>query len=104
MNKTGATLMVRLWHRLERLWYRRRWLRLVVLGLVLYTAVQAGLLVTPMITQGVLFDVAQHQTGNFERQTGAYLDRLSAAILPALVRPRPPGLFPTPRPARAPAL
>jgi hypothetical protein len=78
--------MVRLWHRLERLWYHRRWVRLVVLGLVLGTAVPAGQLVIVMITQGLLFDFAQHQKGNFERQTGAYLDRLSAAVLPALVR------------------
>ena len=82
----SPTLMVRLWHRLERLWYGLRWVRLVVLGLVLCTAVLAGQQVIPMISRGLLFDFAQHQKGNFEQQTGAYLDRLSAAILPALVR------------------
>src|SRR5690348_7220743 len=95
----------------ERLWYCLRSVRLVVLGFVLCTAVLAG----QLISRGLLFDFvaieppgdrslgieppafdfAQHQKGNFERQSGAYLDRLSASILPALVRRDARELFDT---------
>src|ERR1700730_783011 len=57
-TKRVATLMVRLWHRLERLWYGLRWVRLLVLGLVLCTPVLAGQQVIPMISRGLPFDFA----------------------------------------------
>jgi hypothetical protein len=73
--------MVRLWHRLVRLWYR--------LPLATKIAVLVvGLMVTVAVTtsQVVLWRFAQDQKSNLELLTGAYLDGLSAAVLPALVR------------------
>src|SRR6516164_6936327 len=66
-----------------RLWRIAAW-HLVVKVPVLV----AGLMVTVAVTtsQVVLWRFAQDQKSNLELLTGAYLDGLSAAVLPALVR------------------
>jgi len=73
--------MVRLWHRLVALWYR---LPLAIRAPVLV----AGLMVTVAVTtsQVVLWRFAQDQESNLRLLTSAYLDGLSAAVLPPLVR------------------
>src|SRR6516225_10004088 len=73
--------MLRLWHRLVHVWRR---LPLVVKVPVLV----AGLMVTValMTSQVMLWRSAQDQKTSLGLLTGAYLDGLSAAILPALVR------------------
>ena len=92
--------MVRLWHRLVRLWHRLSWidcLRLVALGLVTGVALVAGLIVNLPLSVEVSHDVldwfAQDQE-RYQRLLGkgperAYLDGLSVAVLPALVRRDP---------------
>jgi len=80
--------MVQLWHCLVRLWYR--------LPLATKVAVLvAGLMVTVAVTtsQVVLWRFAQDQKSHLELLTGAYLDSLSAAVLPALVRRDVRGVF-----------
>src|SRR6516165_2210679 len=80
--------MVQLWHCLVRLWYR--------LSLATKVAVLvAGLMVTVAVTtsQVVLWRFAQDQKSHLELLTGAYLDSLSAAVLPALVRRDVRGVF-----------
>jgi len=73
--------MLRLWHRLTQVWRR---LPLVVKVPVLV----AGLMVTVavMTSEVMLWRFAQDQKTSLGLLTGAYLDGLSAAILPALVR------------------
>jgi hypothetical protein len=93
--------MVRLWHRLVRFWDRLRWvdrLRLVALGLMAGLAMVSGLKVNVAISQSVLSEAAKDQESNLALSTDlgdprsptrAYLDGLSAAVLPALVRRDP---------------
>src|SRR5215472_17823607 len=80
--------MLRLWHRLVQVW---RGLPLVVKVPVLL----AGLMVTVavMTSQVVLWRFAQDQETSLGLLTGAYLDGLSAAVLPALVRKDARDLF-----------
>jgi hypothetical protein len=73
--------MVRLWHRLVRLWHR---LPLATKVAVLVAGVMGTSAVTGL--QVVLWRFAQDQESNLGLLTGAYLDGLSAAVLPALVR------------------
>jgi signal transduction histidine kinase len=71
-----ANLMVRLWH-------IAAWPLVVKVPVLV-----AGLMVTVAVTtsQVVLWRFAQDQKSNLGLLTGAYLDGLSAAVLPALVR------------------
>jgi len=73
--------MLRLWHRLVQVWRR-------LPVMVKVPALVACLMATVAVTtsQVVLWRFAQDQQSNLELLTGAYLDGLSAAVLPALVR------------------
>ena len=66
-----------------RLWHIAAWPLVVKVPVLV-----AGLMVTVAVTtsQVVLWRFAQDQKSNLELLTGAYLDGLSAAVLPALVR------------------
>jgi signal transduction histidine kinase len=66
-----------------RLWHIAAWPLVVKVPVLV-----AGLMVTVAVTtsQVVLWRFAQDQKSNIELLTGAYLDGLSAAVLPALVR------------------
>jgi len=75
-TKLGAAVTARLWH-------------IAAWPLVIKVPVLvAGLMVTVAVTtsQVVLWRFAQDQKSNLELLTDAYLDGLSAAVLPALVR------------------
>jgi hypothetical protein len=73
-----------------RLWHVAAWPLVVKVPVLV-----AGLMVTVAVTtsQVVLWRFAQDQKSNLERLTGAYLDGLSAAVLPALVRRDARALF-----------
>jgi signal transduction histidine kinase len=81
--KQGANLMVRLWH-------IAAWPLVVKVPVLV-----AGLMVTVAVTtsQVVLWRFAQDQKSNLGLLTGAYLDGLSAAVLPALIRGNQRELF-----------
>jgi two-component system, OmpR family, sensor kinase len=66
-----------------RLWHIATWPLVVKVPVLV-----AGLMVTVAVTtsQVVLWRFAQDQKSNLELLTGAYLDGLSAAVLPAVVR------------------
>lgn len=80
--------MVRMWRRLVRLWRRVPWVAKI-------PVLVAGLMVIVAVTtsQVVLWRFAQDQNSNLGLLTGAYLDGLSAAVLPALVRRDARALF-----------
>jgi signal transduction histidine kinase len=73
-----------------RLWRIAAWPLIVKVPVLV-----AGLMVTVAVTtsQVVLWRFAQDQQSNLELLTGAYLDGLSAAVLPALVRRDARALF-----------
>jgi signal transduction histidine kinase len=73
-----------------RLWHIAAWPLVVKVPVLV-----AGLMVTVAVatSQVVLWRFAQDQKSNLELLTGAYLDGLSAAVLPALVRRDPRGVF-----------
>jgi signal transduction histidine kinase len=73
-----------------RLWHIAAWPLVVKVPVLV-----AGLMVTVAVTtsQVVLWRFAQDQKSNLELLTGAYLDGLSAAVLPALVRRDVRGVF-----------
>jgi signal transduction histidine kinase len=73
-----------------RLWHIAAWPLVVKIPVLV-----AGLMVTVAVTtsQVVLWRFAQDQKSNLELLTGAYLDGLSAAVLPALVRRNARELF-----------
>src|SRR5215469_10601345 len=83
-------MMRRLWQRIVRLWHVAAWPLVVKVPVLV-----AGLMVTVAVTtsQVVLWRFAQDQRSNLELLTGAYLDGLSAAVLPALVRRDTRALF-----------
>jgi hypothetical protein len=93
--------MARLWHRLVRLWHRLSWLdclRWVALGLLGGVVLVRVPMVNVTISQDVLSDFAEDQDsklalftnlGDPRSPTRAYLDGLSAAVLPALARRDP---------------
>src|SRR5262252_7202700 len=82
-TKRGATVTTRLWH-------IAAWPLVVKVPVLV-----AGLMVTvaAATSQIVLWRFAQDQMTNLELLTGAYLDGLSAAVLPALVRRDARGVF-----------
>ena len=73
-----------------RLWHIAAWPLVVKVPVLV-----AGLMVTVAVatSQVVLWRFAQDQKSNLELLTGAYLDGLSAAVLPALVRRDARGVF-----------
>ena len=73
-----------------RLWHIAAWPLVVKVPVLV-----AGLMVTVAVTtsQVVLWRFAQDQKSHLELLTGAYLDGLSAAVLPALVRRDVRGVF-----------
>src|SRR5215468_2171703 len=75
---------------MPRFWHVASWPLVVKVPIVV-----AGLMVTVAATtsQVVLWRFAQDQESNLELLTGAYLDGLSAAVLPALVRRNARELF-----------
>src|SRR3984893_12057176 len=75
-KQSGATVTARLWH-------IAAWPLVVKVPVLV-----AGLMVTVAVTtsQVVLWRFAQDQKSNLGLLTGAYLDGLSAAVLPALIR------------------
>jgi hypothetical protein len=87
--------MVRLWHCLVRLWHRLSWidcLRLVALGLVTGVTLIVNLPLNVSISDDVLYWFQDHERYSAllsNEPQRAYLDGLSAAVLPALVRRDP---------------
>jgi len=82
-KQSDATVTARLWH-------IAAWPLVVKVPVLV-----AGLMVTVAVatSQVVLWRFAQDQKSNLELLTGAYLDGLSAAVLPALVRRDARGVF-----------
>jgi two-component system, OmpR family, sensor kinase len=86
--------MVRLWRRLVRLWHPLHWidrLGLVALGLLCGLALVTVLPVSARMSYDVLLSFAPDQKSHLALFAGerAYLDSLSAAVLPALARRDP---------------